>query len=245
MAGQQVDTDFVGGIPGFDLVEAISALEAIDHWFMASADTCTIEDGKIAAFVDLLNPSTVTMDQATAGQRAILDDEQIGTWPAAQFVKADGVQYLLTGATFDPTTPFCVISDFRRRDANLENSVVAGCSSSCYWGFVGSSATNFLFRWGSATITAPVTVDDWHWFIADYDGVNIRLSVDGGAVQSTAAIGAPSTPGALVWGNTTSGSAGNKFDGQGTDLIVGSGAVLADPTARDLFRQYFAGTLGI
>ena len=249
MAGFQADTTFSGGVAGFDLVEAIKGTGVFSNWMMAAADTVTVAGGQIATFNDLIAPG-VTMEQGTPANRATLSVASFGAWDAAEFVKANNVQYTLAGATFDPNAAFSMAGSFQRRDADVENSIVVGTqtggsNNSFYLGFTAGSATNFLYRWGGVSITAVVTALDRHWFEAVYDGANCHLRVDGGAWQSAAKTGAPTAGGLLTWGNSQTGSAGNRFDGRATDLLWGTGNVKTNATALALLDEYRKGLLGI
>lgn len=236
-----------GILPGRNIVEQIGNAGVAVNWWRFSAAHVTIETDKVATIRDMYAPDTVTMVQANTARRAALASAALGAYAAGLFVKAYGAAYSSSGLTFSAAAPFTLIGTFRRVDLDAENQVLCGINtgSTGFWlGFAAGTPTALAARWGSVT-TPAITVDDddWHWYMCEYDGTNVRLQVDGGDWVSIAAAGTPATGLPLVWGSSSNASTANAWDGYMSDLIHFADDVSGNAPIMAAIEEYMADIL--
>lgn len=234
-----------------DYAAQIKAIPNLVGWFQADAVATVVEANEVVQFNDLGGSSAIFATTQDI-RRADLESAQLGTYSAAHFRTAqtgesDGDVYRLENGTFDTNSPYTIVAVFQATDNSDGSNILARYQSSTERSILNIStiAEEVRLQHGAATIAHSITLNEWSFVIAAFDGTDLHLYGDGvtytpvtvtsgnGGLVSQFCLGAVNTEGA------------SGFDGRVSDIMLIQGVLFDDAARLSAVLNYMNLTYGL
>lgn len=224
-------------------------LGSLRQWFSFDERFAPRVNGSIPTLVDRKG-SGASLAQATVGKQAVPATALIGPAPAAGvgvFTAANQTNYAWAGPPQDDLTkPFTWAFTFKPGDTSAVGNLFGSLTSGSIRAVVNynlAGAARVVFQFGTVSLIIPINLTAWNAIIVSYDGTNLKAWVNGVAVASVAASGAPGSGGLRL--GALSDGASQFWDGQMRDVMLFSGDLFSVAPAVNLLKAYFANAYGI